>query len=480
MTELVTDNPEAGPAPAPAPVKIDRRLIDGAVAPTLVRFAAPLLATNMMLSASGSWGSIWVSHVVGPDALTAMSNSWLFIMLMIGMVQGVGTTAGIAVAQAIGARDLDSAKRAAANALVFALVASFVVGGLGIAFAPQLLTAISLPPEALAAAVIYFRVTCLSLPGLFILVFMMMLVRGTGDARTPFIFTVSAIVIGMAATPAFLIGIPGIPPMGIAGAAWSGVLANTAAAVALARYIYWKRLPLALWGKDLHHLKPDLGLIWMLIKRGTPVALETLVVQGAYFTLLAMVNVEGAATAAGYSAAAQLWAYVQMPAVALATSMSSMAAMNIGAGRWDRIDTIAFRGCLVAGVFTIATTGLLYLLGDIPLRLFLPAGGEALEVARSVNNIVLWGWVALAVTLGLNAMVRANGAMLAPTIIFATTMWVLRVPFATLLKPILGVDAIWWSFPVGAVSSAVLAYAYYRWGGWRRRGLLLAPSPANA
>ena len=169
-----------------------------------------------------------------------------------------------------------------------------------------------------------------------------------------------------------------------------------------------------------------------------------------------------------------------MPAVALATSMSSMAAMNIGAGRWDRIDTIAFRGCLVAGLFTIVVTGLLYLLGDIPLRLFLPAGGEALVVARSVNNIVLWGWVALAVTLGLNAMVRANGAMLAPTIIFAATMWVLRVPFATLLKPSLGVDAIWWSFPVGAVSSALLAYGYYRWGRWRSKGLLLARSPAPA
>jgi Na+-driven multidrug efflux pump len=37
--------------------------------------------------------------------------------------------------------------------------------------------------------------------------------------------------------------------------------------------------------------------------------------------------------------------------------------------------------------------------------------------------------------MGLFAVVRANGAMLAPTIIFAVTMWILRVPFALLLKP---------------------------------------------
>jgi Na+-driven multidrug efflux pump len=139
MSEHVTEHPEAAPAPTPTPAKMDRRLIDGAVAPTLVRFAAPLLATNMMLSASGSWGSIWVSHVVGPDALTAMSNSWLFIMLMIGMVQGVGTTAGIAVAQAVGARDLDTAKRASANALVFAFVSFKLVFGLPLAFVLHLI-----------------------------------------------------------------------------------------------------------------------------------------------------------------------------------------------------------------------------------------------------------------------------------------------------------------------------------------------------
>jgi Na+-driven multidrug efflux pump len=35
-------------------------------------------------------------------------------------------------------------------------------------------------------------------------------------------------------------------------------------------------------------------------------------------------------------------------------------------------------------------------------------------------------------------------------------------------------DAIWWSFPVGTISSALLAYGYYRWGGWRANKPMLA------
>ena len=75
--------------------------------------------------------------------------------------------------------------------------------------------------------------------------------------------------------------------------------------------------------------------------------------------------------------------------------------------------------------------------------------------------------------MGLFAIVRANGSMLVPMLIFAITMWVLRIPFAKFLEPVLGVSAIWWSFPVGIFGAALMAFAYYRWGAWRKRDLLI-------
>ena len=163
-----------------------------------------------------------------------------------------------------------------------------------------------------------------------------------------------------------------------------------------------------------------------------------------------------------------------MPSGAIAQSMSAMAAICIGAGRWDRIGKIAWQGCLVSVGFTLLAAAIVYGLGDLPLKLFLPEGGEALAIARDINRIVLWGWIFLAVTNGLSAMVRANSAMLAPTLIYATTMWVMRVPFALTLLPVLGASAIWWSFPLGTTGSALLALAYFRWGGWRKNKLMVA------
>jgi Na+-driven multidrug efflux pump len=70
---------------------------------------------------------------------------------------------------------------------------------------------------------------------------------------------------------------------------------------------------------------------------------------------------------------------------------------------------------------------------------------------------------------------RSNAAMLAPTLIYGITMWVVRVPFAKALEPSLGEAAIWWSFPMGTANSALLAWAYYRWGGWRNNRLVGKP-----
>ena len=147
------------------------------------------------------------------------------------------------------------------------------------------------------------------------------------------------------------------------------------------------------------------------------------------------------------------------------------------------IAAFARRGCTMSFVIACTATGLVYALGDLPLRLFIPEGGEVMAKAWQINLIALWGWIALSASMGLFAVVRANGAMLAPMLIFAVSMWAFRVPFARVLQPVLGEAAIWWSFPFGSVCAAAMALAYYRWGGWRSRPLMLAgalPTPEES
>lgn len=450
------------------------RFIAGPITPTLAVFALPLLMTNLLHSLAGTWGAIWVGQLLGPNALTAVATANVIMLMVMGTAMGIGTAAAVAIGQSMGAGDLQAVKRVVGSAVMFVMIFSLCLAAAGWLLSPALVDWMATPEPAREFAITHLRYTCLSMPSIFTYLVMMMIMRGSGDAHTPFKFTVLWIGLAVLLGPMLLQGSFGLPQLGIAGLGVANLLGNATSLGVMVVYIYLKRSPIALYGKDIRHLRPDPVLMGLLVRRGVPMALETLVVQGSYFALLALVNTYGAATAAAYSGAAQLWVYVQMPSTALSTSMSSMAAMNIGAGRWNRVEYIALRGCLMSVGISALATAVIYALGDAPLRLFIPQGGEVLDKAWHINTQALWGWIALSVSLGLFGIMRANGAMLAPMLIFAATMWVLRVPFAMLLRPVLGEDAIWWSFPFGSICSAVIAWAYYHWGGWRRQKLMLA------
>ena len=51
---------------------------------------------------------------------------------------------------------------------------------------------------------------------------------------------------------------------------------------------------------------------------------------------------------------------------------------------------------------------------------------------------------------------------------------VVRFPLAQVLLERYHADAVWWSFPVSSVLSAILAALYYRYGGWRHAHMLSA------
>lgn len=455
------------PALPPGRTDFHDELVDGPLVPVLVRFSLPLLTTNLLHSLSGTWSVVWVSQLLGQNALTAVVNANVLLYMVMGMVLGVGAAAGIAVGQSTGARDLDSIRRVAGTATSFIGATGLAFGVIGYLATPALLDLMNIPLEAMADARIYLALTFVSMPGLFAFLFLMMMLRGEGDARTPFRFSLVWIGLSLLLGPLLLTGAFGFPKLGIAGPVVGSIIANLIALAGLVAYLYWTDSPFALRGRELRHFWPDPAIMRMLIVRGVPMALESVIVQGAYFLLLSMVNRYGADTAAAYAGAAQLWGYVQMPAISIAASMSALAAMAIGADRWPRVEELALKGCLVGMALTTTMTLLVYALGDLPLKLFLPRGGAALDIARHINWIALWCWIALAVTSGLSGVVRANGATLPPTLIYLVTMWVLRVPFALALQPYWGANAIWWSFPLGAVASAALAYAYYRWGRWR-------------
>jgi len=456
-------------------------LIEGPIARTLFFFTLPILASNVLQSLNGSVNSIWVGHYLGEAALTATSNANTILFFLLTLVFGVGMAATILVGQSIGARDTTQAKRVVGTSATFFIVASLLIAASGgIATAP-LLAWMHTPPDAMPFATAYLRIIFAAIPFLFAYTFLMMVLRGAGDSKTPFYFLVLSVLLDIALNPLLIFGAGPIPRLGIAGSALATLIAQVVSLTALLVHLYRARHFLWLHGAEWRYLKPDRVLLRALVVKGLPMGLQMIVLSGSAIVMIALVNRFGSQTTAGFGAATQLWNYIMMPALAVGMAASSMAAQNVGAGHWDRVHRTARVGVLFNCLMTGGLVLTLYLFNRAALSLFLPEDSQALSIARHINAIVVWSFVLFGISMVLGGVVRSTGAAVPPLIVLFISLWVIRIPLALALLDRYGADAIWWSFPVGAGMSALLMWLYYRYGGWKRaRMLAAAPSPARA
>lgn len=467
----------ADAAPMPKPHGSSRDLTKGPITRTLLMFSLPTLGANIIQSLNGSINAVWVGRLLGETALSATANGGLLLFFLLSAVFGFGMAATIQIAQYAGRRDTDSVRRVAGTGTTLFMGLGCLIALFGWIFAPELLSLMRTPEAAYPLALEYMRVIFIGMPPLYFLIYITMLMRGMGDSRTPFLFTILSSVLDVCLNPIFILGLFGVPAMGIAGAGWAMFVAQTTSLCGILLYIYGRDLPLRLRGAELRYLIPDPALLKAIIAKGVPMGLQMIVISFSALLMIHFVNGYGVTTTAAYGVIAQLWSYVQMPAMAVGAAVSAMAAQNIGAGHWHRVNRITQSGIVI----NIALTGLLILLTFIveqPLiRLFLPTDDGAVQMARHINQVASWGFILYGITLVLFGTVRATGAVVGPLVIMAIAMFPGRIGFVLLFEKSLGADAIWWSFPAGTIAAVLLAVGYYRQGGWRKAKMLEGRKP---
>ena len=384
-----------------------RSLTSGPIARALMAFALPTLASNVLQSLNGSINAVWVGQLLGPVGLAATSNANLIMFMVFALIFGFGMATTILIGQYFGRRDLTGVRRTMGAGLGLFLAAGLCSALAGWIGTPTLLHLLRTPNDVYPMAFDYCRVMFLGLPASLITVYLQMALRGTGDSRTPLLLMIPGAFIDVAMNPVLILGLGPAPRMGIAGAATAGVIAGNASLLLLVFYIYARDLPVRLRGAEFRYLIPARTLVVSIVRMGFPMGLQMIVVSGAALAMMGLVNHEGSSAVAAYGAVNQLWGYIQMPALAIGAAVSAMAAQNIGAGLWHRVDRITLAGVVMNLLLTSAVV-LAVTIGDrFVLRLFL-ADPAAVAIARHINLITSWSFILIGVTLVLSAVPRAK------------------------------------------------------------------------
>ena len=453
--------------------KSGKDLTQGPIASTLLLFAIPTLASNVLQSLNGSINAIWVGRFLGAQALAATANANIIMFLMFSVVFGFGMASTVMVAQAMGAGNVGAARRAFGSAIGFCFVLAMAVAIGGWIGSPALLRLLATPPEAFHLALVYLRVIFVAMPATLLSVMMMMGLRGTGDARTPLIFMIVSVAIDLVLNPVLILGLGPIPALGIGGSAAATAIAGFASLIGLVCYSYAKDLPLRLRGREIAYLRPAWEEVRVMMGKGLPMGLQMIVMSASGLVMIGLVNREGFLITAAYGAAQQVWTYLQMPAMAMGAAVSAMAAQNIGAGRWDRISRIAGYGMLYLLAITGAMIAVILLFHGPLLALFLGRNEAASAAAWEMQLRASWSFMLFGLAMILFGVMRANGVVVRPLLILIFTLFGVRLGFYYWTYPHIGANALWYSFPVGSGVSLALAAAVYLHGGWRKAKLIV-------
>ena len=434
---------------------------------TFITFLLPMMGSNVLQSLSGTLNNVYLGRLIGDHAVAAVSSFFPILFLLISFVIGLGSGASVLIGQAYGADELVRVKQVAGTTLTVSVALSLVIAVFGGSFSISMLHVLGTPPDVMEDATEYARVFLFSLPLLFIFIIYTTIVRGVGDAKTPFYALIMSNGIGLLLTPALIQGWVGLPKLGVASGAWATVVSFFVTVAWMAIYLLMRRHPLAPDRVLLRHLKVDWRILKLLLKIGIPSGIQVIQISLSEIAVLSFVNAFGSKATEAYGVVNQVASYVQMPAISIAIATSVFGSQAIGRGDQTRLGAIVRTGITLQFIITGALIVLAYIFSRSVLGLAIRSDDVA-DIAEALLRITLWSYLVYGMAAVLGGTMRSSGTVIVPTLISIFAIWGVQVPAAWFLSHRIGLDGVWAAYPVAFIALLGMYTIFYR-VVWRKK-----------
>lgn len=210
-------------------VHMDERthhMLTSPAAPLLLRMATPN-ALAFAIQSSVSLAEVWIIGQLGTSALASIALAFPLLMLIQTMSGGAaGGAVTSAIARALGAGDRERAQQLIWHALAVAAAGAGLFFLLFSLFGRPLIAFLGGRGQILEQAVAYCSVIFCG--GLFLWLVSVVgaVFRGMGDMKLPAVLMVASAFLQVPLTAVLVLGLFGLPQLGIVGAAFSAVISG--------------------------------------------------------------------------------------------------------------------------------------------------------------------------------------------------------------------------------------------------------------
>lgn len=432
----------------------------------ILLFTLPLMAGNLLQQLYNTVDGIIVGNFVGEAALSAVGTCAPLTLLFIAIAMGMSTGASIVVSQFYGAGAMEEMRRGVATALLMLMGLGIVLSVLAFVGTGWLLKGVlGVQDYLLADAVTYFRIYALGLFFQFVYNIAAAVLRSLGNSRaTLYVLLLSSIcnvVLDLVAVLVF--------HWGVMGVAVATVLSQVISAVVMVAYMFRSHSVLRFQSGEFRFDGETAGLI---LKMGIPSTIQQCVVSFNHMAIQRVVNAFD--ITAGYTAAMRIENFIYIPSQSFFLGMATFTGQNLGAKRLDRVRR-GLHGTLIMGTITVVIISSLVLLLAPQLIGLFGVVGSSKAVGVTYLHYVALGFILFCWYFCFNGVLQGSGDVMF-TLFNTVSSLVIRTVVTYILAFLtpVGYVAIWWSLLVSWVYNVALAYLRYRFGPWKRKGVVAA------
>lgn len=341
----------------------------GPIIPQLTEFTIPLVLGNLFQLTYNAADSVIVGKFVGDSALATVGSAGPIMNMVILFISGMCMGAGILMSTQYGAKKYELLQRQISTTMLGGLAFSAAIAVLLIVFSYPLLRLLQVPQDIIHSAVMYLRIVFVGLIFTFIYNFFSNTMRALGDSKVPLYFLIISAFLNVILDLLFVVAVK----WGVPGSALATMLSEAMCCLCCLIYIK-KKIPLLCLGKKWRVF--DGSILLRTFNYGITSALQQMCIQLGKICVQTVVNVQGVAFIAAFTAINRVDDFAMTPQQNIAHASTTFMAQNKGAGNIRRMKEGFLSSIILQVIYTTVIAIVVFVFSRQIMQLFVSDGSE--------------------------------------------------------------------------------------------------------
>ncbi len=430
-------------------------LTEGKISRSLLLFALPMMAGNLLQQFYNIADTLIVGRVLGSNALAAVGSAYTLMTFLTSIFLGLSMGSGALFSIYKGKNDQDSLRNAIVHAFALIMAVTVLLNVLVYIGIDPILHFLRVPDEVWDGMKAYLLVIFAGIIATSLYNYFSCLLRALGNSTIPLVFLAVSAVLNIGLDLLFV----AVLPWGIRGAALATVIAQYVSGIGITLYVLLKCRDLLPSREDLQFNRQILGEIGNL---SSMTCVQQSVMNFGILMVQGLVNSFGPVIMAAFAAAVKIDTFAYLPVQDFGNAYSTFIAQNYGAGKKDRIRKGTRESFLISFLFCIVISAVVCIFAAPLMRIFVSAK-ETAVIASGVRYLRIEGAFycgigCLFLLYGYYRAVKKPGMSVILTVISLGT----RVALAYILSAYIGETGIWMAIPIGWVLADITGLAYMK------------------